>query len=152
MGATIFDPTRVSTMLEFSLHTYALHEGLRGYEYVQANGAISVGAVCVIPPSGDADELDSANVAAINGFPLGVAQTAIPNDSYGWLQVKGPCAAIQAAGALSIGDYLWATTTDGAIDDTNVANANIHGIAVLAVAAAGNTSGILTFPTIQGDN
>ena len=53
-----------------------------------------------------------------------------PNDSYGWLQVKGPCAAIQAAGALSIGDYLWATTTDGAIDDTNTANANIHGIAV----------------------
>ena len=104
--ATIFDPTRVSTKREFSLHAYGLHEGTRGYEYVQANGAISVGAVCVIPPSGDADELDSANVAAINGFPLGVAQTAIPDDSYGWLQVKGPCGAIQAAGALSIGEII----------------------------------------------
>ena len=152
MAGTIFDPTRVSTKPEFALHTFAIHDGTRGYEYVKANGAISVGAVCAIEINAEADELDAANVASINGMPLGVAQTAIANDSYGWLQVKGPCGAIQVAGAVSKGDYLWATTTDGAIDDADVANANIHGITVAARSSAGNTSGILTFPTIQGDN
>ena len=152
MAGTIFDPTRVSTKEEFSLHTFARHEGTRGFVYVKADGAISVGAVCVIPLDGDADELDAGNVATINGMPLGVAQTAIANNSYGWLQVSGPCGAIQVSGAVSAGDYLWATTTDGAIDDADVANANVHGIAVAARSSAGNTSGLLTLPTIQGDN
>ena len=149
--AEIFDPTRVSTKEEFSLHTTLFDEGIRAYHYVKADGAISVGAVCVIPIDGDADELDSGNVATINGLGLGVAQTAIANNSYGWLQVYGPFAAIQVSGAVSAGDYLWATTTDGALDDADVANANIRGIAVAARSSAGNTSGILTFPTVGGD-
>ena len=152
MAGTIFDPTEVSTKAEFALHSFGRHDGTKGYVYIKANGAISVGAVCVIPINGEADELDAGNVATNNGLPLGVAQTAIANDSYGWLQVSGPCGAIQVSGTVTAGDYLWATTTDGALDDADVANANIHGIAVAARTGAGNTSGILTFPTIQGDN
>ena len=151
MSGTIFDPTRVSTKAEFALHTLAFHDGTKGYVYVKADGAISVGAVCVIAINAEADELDSANVASINGLGLGVAQTAIANNSYGWVQVYGPCGAIQVAGAVSVGDYLWATTTDGAIDDADVANANIRGISVAARSSAGNTSGVLMFPTIQGN-
>ena len=151
MSEAIFDPTRVTTKAEFAIHTKASEAGVREYIYAKANGAISVGAVCNVDSAGEADELDSANAATINGQPLGVAQVAIANDSYGWLQVYGPCAAIQVAGAVSKGDYIWGTTTDGAIDDADVANANLRGITVNARSSAGNTSGFLTYPTVQGN-
>ena len=152
MSGTIFDPERVSNTEDFTLNGLAFHSGTgTGFVYVKADGAISIGAVCTIKPDGEADELDAANVASNNGCQLGVAQVAISNNSYGWLQVFGRCGAIQVAGAVSVGDYLWATTTDGAIDDADVANANLRGIYVNARGSAGNTSGLLTFPTIQGN-
>ena len=152
MSGTIFDPERVTTTQDFTPNGLSFHSGSgKGFVYVQADGAISVGAVCTIKRAGQADELDAGNVATNNGLQLGVAQVAIADDSWGWLQVFGVCDAIQVAGAVSIGDYLWATTTDGALDDADVANANIRGISVNARSSAGNTPGILTFPTIGGN-
>ena len=146
----ITDPTRVTTNSEHLLMGLGWQEN-RAYLYVQANGAISIGAVCDMTEAGQADELDSARAASINGSPLGAAQVAIPDDSYGWIQVYGPCGRIQVAGTVTAGDYVWATTTDGALDDTDVANTNIHGIRVAARTNAGNTSGFLNWPGIQGD-
>ena len=148
--SNIFDPTRVSTKAEFAPHTFDTSEGLRGYMYAKADGAISVGAVCVIDTDGTADELDSANTN-IYGLPLGVAQHAIADDSYGWLQVMGPCAAIQVSAAVAVGAQVFGTTTDGAISTSNVANANINGIKVNVRSSAGNTSGFLWFPTYRAN-
>ena len=84
--ATIFDPTEVSPKAEFSLFTQGLHEGTKGYMYAKADGAISVGAVCIIDTDGTAIEGTATLAPTHSGCPVGVAQTAIPDDSYGWLQ------------------------------------------------------------------
>ena len=151
MAEAIFDPTRVSTKAEFSVFTQALHEGVKGYMYVEADGAISVGAVCLIDTDGTADEGTGTLAATHSGCPVGVAQTAIPDNSYGWLQRSGPCAAIQSDGVLTVGETIWFGTTAGGISDTNTADAQIYGLKANAIAAAGNTTGFLDNPTVQGD-
>ena len=83
-----------------------------------------------------------------------MAQTAIADDdSYGWLQVKGPCAAIQSDGVLTVGETIWFGATAGALSDTDDCGfAQIYGLKANAIAAAGNTTGILdSNPTVQGD-
>ena len=149
--ATIFDPTRVSTRREFALHTQALHDGTKGYMYAKADGAISVGAVCIIDTDGTAIEGTSTLAPTHSGCPVGVAQTAIADDSYGWLQRSGPCDAIQSDGALSVGETIWFGSTAGALSDTNTADCQIYGLKVDVLSAAGNGTGILTNPTVQGD-
>ena len=151
MAEAIFDPTRVSTKAEFSVFTQALHEGVRGYMYVEADGAISVGAVCIIDSDGTADEGTATLAATHSGCPVGVAQTAIPDNSYGWLQRSGPCAAIQAGEALTVGETIWFGATAGALSDTNTGDAQIYGLKVDVISAAGNGTGILDNPTVQGD-
>ena len=151
MAEAIFDPTRVSTTAEFSVFTQALHEGVRGFMYVEADGAISVGAVCIIDTDGTADEGTATLAATHSGCPVGAAQTAIADNSYGWLQVSGPCAAIQSDGVLTVGETIWFGATAGALSDTNTADAQIYGLKANAIAAAGNTTGFLMNPTVQGD-
>ena len=149
--ATIFDPTRVSTERGFGLHAFARHNGVKGYKYAKADGAISVGAVCIIDTDGTAVEGTSTLAPTHSGCPVGVAQTAIADDSYGWLQVDGPCDAIQSDGALSVGETIWFGSTAGALSDTNTADCQIYGLKVNVLSAAGNGTGILTNPTVQGD-
>ena len=149
--ATSFNPTRVSTKAGFSVFTQALHEGVKGYMYVQADGAISVGAVCIIDTDGTAIEGTATLAPTHSGCPVGVSQVAIPDDSYGWLQVCGPCDAIQSDGALSVGETIWFGSTAGALSDTNTADCQIYGLKVDVLSAAGNGTGILMNPTVQGD-
>ena len=151
MPSEIFDPTRTSTKAEFGVFTVLSDEGIRSYEYVQADGAISVGAVCIIDSDGTAIEGTATLAPTHSGCPVGVAQTAIADDSYGWLQVDGPCAAIQSDGALSVGETIWFGSTAGALSDTNTADCQISGLKVDVLSAAGNGTGILTRPTVQGD-
>ena len=143
----IFDPTKVSTTRGFALQTIAYNDGNKGYMYVKADGAISVGAVCEVGLTGEADELDSATTN-IYGSPLGVAQVAIPDNSYGWLQVYGPCDAIEVAASTTLGAKMYGSTVDGRIA-VGVTEAEVFGILVKAKSAAGNTTGFLTFPTLN---
>ena len=149
--ATIFDPTEVSTNPEFSLHSQALHAGTKGYMYVEADGAISVGAVCIIDTDGTAIEGTATLAPTHSGCPVGVSQVAIPDNSYGWLQRSGPCDAIQSDGALSVGETVWFGSTAGALSDTNTADCQIYGLKVNVLSAAGNGTGFLDNPTVQGD-
>ena len=88
MPTEIFDPTRTSTDAEFSVFTVLSDAGVQSYMYVKADGAISVGAVCIIDTDGTADEGTGTLAATHSGCPVGVAQTAIADDDYGWLQVR----------------------------------------------------------------
>lgn len=151
MPTEIFDPTRTSSVAEFQLFTVLSDEGVRSYMYVQADGAISVGAVCIIDSDGTADEGSTTNAPTHSGCPVGVAQTAIADDDYGWLQVSGPCAAIQAGEALTVGETIYFGTTAGALSDTNTGDCQISGLKIDAVGSASNGTGILMFPTVQGD-
>ena len=151
MPNEIFDPTRTSETAEFLVFCELSDGGVRTYMYAQADGAISVGAVCIIDSDGSADEGTGTLAATHSGCPVGVAQTAIADDSYGWLQTRGPCAAIQSDGVLTVGETIWFGATAGAISDTNTADAQIYGLKANAIAAAGNTTGFLTGPTVQGD-
>ena len=151
MPNEIFDPTRTSEKAEFEVFTVLSDGGVRSYEYVQADGAISVGAVCIIDTDGTAIEGTATLAPTHSGCPVGVAQTAIADDSYGWLQVGGPCDAIQSDGALSVGETIWFGSTAGALSDTNTADCQIYGLKPDVLSAAGNGTGILTGPTVQGD-
>ena len=56
MPSEIFDPTRTSETAEFLVFTELSDGGVKSYMYAQADGAISVGAVCIIDTDGTADE------------------------------------------------------------------------------------------------
>ena len=151
MSESIFDPTRTSSKAEFAVFTVASDAGVRGFMYAQADGAISVGAVCIIDTDGTAIEGTATLATTHSGCPVGVAQTAIADDDYGWLQVSGPCAAIQSDGALSVGETIWFGSTAGALSDTNTADCQIYGLKADVISAAGNGTGFLMYPTVQGD-
>ena len=151
MPTEIFDPTVTSSVAEFEVHTVLSDEGVRSYQYARADGAVSVGAVCIIDTDGTAVEGTATLAPTHSGCPVGVAQTAIADDDYGWLQVDGPCDAIQSDGALSVGETIWFGSTAGALSDTNTADCQIYGLKVDVLSAAGNGTGFLTRPTVQGD-
>lgn len=101
------------------------HDGKR-YKYVQYNsaagavaavqgnvayyfapGGASAGATTVVT----SDLSDSANLGA------GVLMSAIPNGSYGWIQIKGPATITPALTAGADGQALTAAgATDGTLD------------------------------------
>ena len=148
-GQTIFDPTEVTTSAKFKLFTLAYTDGTKGFVYGKAEGAISAGAVCVCKGTdGDFDELATTLAAANDGAIVAVAQTAIPDNSYGWLQVWGLCDAIEVNAGVTTGASLHTTSTPGRIDDADTTG-NIYGIRVEARTTIGNTTGVLNFPTIS---
>ena len=151
MPTEIFDPTRTSPDAEFSEFTVLSDAGVKSYMYAQADGAISVGAVCIIDTDGTAIE-GTATLAPTHSVALSVwlRPPSLMTD-YGWLQVDGPCAAIQSDGALSVGETIWFGSTAGALSDTNTGDCQIYGLKVDALSAAGNGTGFLTRPTVQGD-
>ena len=106
MSVQIIDPTLVTTTSTHQLHTIGWVTS-RAYRYVQANGAIGVGKAAFVNQAGQATPV-TATVTTHSGLPIGIAQTAIANDSYGWLQVFGPCTSIDTAGTVSNGEELFA--------------------------------------------
>ena len=122
MPSEIFDPTRTSDEGRV-LHSSpnCRMEELRGFMYAQADGAISVGAVCIIDTDGTADEGTATLAATHSGCAVGVAQTAIADDeSYGWLQTRRVRVRRSSrTEVLTVGESIWFGATAGALSDTD---------------------------------
>lgn len=119
--------TRTSTEgPEFTLGTIGMTYDGKKYKYVQYDTAVgSVAAVAgnvayYYAPSGvsagsytkvTSDLSDSAGLGA------GVLQAVIPDEGYGWIQIKGPATITQALTAGADGNALTAVgATDGTLD------------------------------------
>lgn len=155
IGANVLD-----TVPEAAYATSGLAFGLgdrltvfdgREFVYVQADGAITgPGFVCSISPAYQAVMLSTANDA--RGNIVGVPLVAFADNEYGWLQVKGPCAAVRVAGLAAANVRLNTTATAGQIDDDGTGGSmQVQGVYLTATngASAGTVAGILNYPFID---
>jgi len=120
--------------------------------YVYAATAITgAGYVCTWNASFEAGMLSTSNDAG--GLLVGVAMAAIPQYSYGWLQVKGP-ASVRVAASTPANAALATTATAGQLDTAAGATGSFVvqnlflGTAQGAGGAGVNTSGRLNYPIL----
>lgn len=137
---------------------FALLQRMQGadgkeYVYVQASGAITgAGYVCVIDEAGQAAM--ATNTTAVYGQQIGVAQAALADNDYGWVQVFGT-ANIRVAASCAANAVITSTTTDGQLDDAAGTGTKTIVGAVLTTANGGtaaNAEGVLTYPTVGATN
>ena len=150
MAGFIFDPARVTTAAEFKTHSKGLDDGSQEYVYMQAQGTVAVGAVCIIDRGGQAVPLTTSRATTNDGAGLCVAQVAVADDSYGWFQIYGPAAAIGISATVTEGSALYATTTAGRITDAD-STGNVYGIRTEARTGAGTAAGVLFYPHVSSE-
>ena len=105
--------------------------GDQTWVYVKAGAAISRGDICLLSPGGSHDGVTVAAGPASASLVAGVAQHNIPNDSFGWLLVKGAGVASCGASVLVNGELI----VGGGGDMANLASGK--GIGLGLVAAGG---------------
>lgn len=134
-----------------------LAEGTDGtrYVYVLASGAVLQGDVVTLTPAFVAAGVTTTNAAF--GNQIAVAQVAIADGSYGWVQRSGPATYVNVAGQCAINVQLAATGTAGALDDAVTTGLkNISGIIITATNTLTTTvaakAGTLNFPVVGTTN
>lgn len=142
----------VSTTPLFALGETTAGNGGSEWIYVKATATIASGDVVSF------DETYSTTVAPLStsndarGDKLGVAVNAFVANDYGWLQIKGVCAAINMLASCAANVRLNTTATAGSLDDDGaVGSFQAEGIYLTTARAAspGPASGVLNYP-IQG--
>ncbi len=120
------------------------------YVFVQADGAIASGDVCIYSEAYQADQIDTTNSAGAVGDRVGVAIYAFADDDYGWLQVEGPIDAINVGSSCAANTKLNTTATAGRIDDDATSGAEtILGLYTTASESSNSAAGILNRPFID---
>lgn len=142
------DFTANDAIAKFAVGTRADGNGGSEWIYCVASGAIaSQGQVVTLTPTTWAAALlGTANDA--RGNLVGVANGAITDAQYGWVQVRGPCV-VQVAASCAANVLLNTTATAGQIDDDATTGAyTITGIFLTTArgGTAGTAAGILNFP------
>jgi hypothetical protein len=134
-------PVAVGTVLKGS--------GDSEFVFVKAGAAIALGDVCVITSTTQIANPVTTSLALF-GLQCGVAQVAIANGAYGWLQRNGKCANINVAASCVQNVQLAATATAGVIDDAVTTGLkNINGIIITTtVTGAATTAGTLNNPVV----
>lgn len=132
-------------------------EGTDGtyWVYVLASGAILQGDVVTLTAAGVAAGVTTTNAAF--GNQVAVAQVAIADGSYGWVQRFGPATYINVAGQCAPNVQLASTATEGALDDAVTTGLkNISGIIVTATNNLTTTvaakAGTLNWPVVGTTN
>ncbi len=155
LGAVLNDfQTVTTTTPEYPAPTFAVGArafGTAGTEwiFVQASAAISANFFCVISTTNTAAHLTTTT--GLRGLLVGIPLVAIPSGSYGWLQVKGPCANAQVLASCAANVRLNTTATAGAVDDDGTTSTKeVLGVALTTARAAsqGNAPAMLNYPAI----
>lgn len=129
--------------------------GYQEFVYGRANGAITgLGYACVELTGFDfalATVTQTTPGTAGFGTRIGVAQTAMADNEYGWFQVYGK-GTLRTLASAAKGTRLNTTATGGALDDDGTAGSEaIFGV-VLGTASGGaaesNVDAILSYPTV----
>lgn len=120
------------------------------YVFVQADGAIVAGDVCIFTEAFQADQIDTTNSAGAVGDRVGVALYAFADDDYGWLQVEGPIDAVNVGSSCAANTKLNTTGTAGRIDDDATSGAEtILGLVTTGSESNNSAAGILHRPYID---
>lgn len=138
--------TDTPTTIEHTLGDKAVAEDGQEYVYVQAAEAISQYDFVGIDEDFAASQLTSTEAG--DGWMIGVAQSALSADDYGWVCVKGANLTGNVLGSCNADVALYTSGTAGYLDDATTGT-KIDG--VVAVAANGVTDAasvevLLTYP------
>lgn len=134
----------------FSLGDVYCDEAGKEFVFVQADGAIVAGDVVIIDSAYQADQIDTTSSAGKINSRVGVAVYAFADNEYGFVQVKGAVAAINAATGATADTKLNSTATAGRLDDDGSSGAeSIHGLYITATAASNTAPGVLLYPVID---
>ena len=130
-----------------SLGTIGASPNTGFYVYVQADGAIAEGDVCNIQGGWQAVPITTTN--GVESVSVGVAQVAIPDNSYGWLLVHG-AGNVKVGANCAASVQLYTTANDGELDDAATA-VHIGGIQlnVARGAGAGVAPAMVTWPRVD---
>lgn len=135
------DPLRVDTVAAFALGTEvkdprAVDFPLNQIRYIKAGSAIALGDALKVK----ADEAQEPNVliptSAVSQIVVGVAHTAIPSGSFGWVTVGGRVPAAKVAAATAAEAKLGSSGTAGTLVGIDAGAAYVQAEARAAIAAA----------------
>jgi hypothetical protein len=144
-GCVGVDFTATPTTAGFDLGTRVLGSDGTEWVYVQASGAITQYDAVGIDENYQAAALTKA--IADDGHQIGFAQVAFTDNDYGWVATRGSNISVRVAASCAADVALYTTATAGVLDDTSTSQTNIDGVvAVAAVATAGETEVIASFP------
>ena len=144
--ATAFDDG--DTVAQFALGTRMKGAGSKEYVYVQADGAIAANDVVILTEAYQADAIDTTNSAGAIGDLCGVAEGALADNEYGWIQIKGACT-VNVASSAAANTVLNSTATAGRIDDDATSGAEtIIGLVTTAAESSNEAAGMLNYPYI----
>lgn len=129
--------------------------GYQEFIYGRASGAITAaGYVCVEATGFDflmASTTTTAPGQQGPGSRVGVAQTALADNEYGWFQIYGK-GSVRTLASAAKGTKLNTTATDGALDDDATAGAETIDGLVLGTATGGaaatNADALLSYPCV----
>jgi len=105
--------TDTSTTAKYQVGTRRRQNG-REYVYQQADDAITVNQAVKLDLAASASGLKVTPTAAAGDSVFGIAETAIADESYGWITVRGVAAALVAAGTTA-DDPMGASGTAGVL-------------------------------------
>ena len=149
MSESIFNPTLVTTG-----RTYKPGQRMRDvngeeYIFVQADSAITANRVVVVTEDYKAQNITGAR--ADPGDLVGVAKTAIPDESYGWVSIWGK-GDVQAAATAAANSRLYTMGNPaGQVDDATSSQQHpLAGIVLTTTrgASAGTTAAVWSYPTV----
>jgi len=127
---------------QYKVGTIALADEGQTFMYVHAAGAVDQYDFVSIDEDGEATALADAGGAA--GHTLGVAQTALADNDFGWVCVDAPKGGVNGnilASCAADTEALFTTGTAGHVDDATSAGAiRLVGVVAVAAAPAANTN------------
>jgi len=135
----------------FKLNQLGVDSNGKIYQFVRANGALTVGDVVGIDESGDATPitLTTSAPAAGQGLPVGVATAACADNDWVWVQRQGVCASINVVDSAAVHTNLNSTASGGRLDDdAGTGSELIEGVTITAAASSNRAAGILNWPYI----
>lgn len=118
------------------------------YIYVQADGAIAATDAVIVDEDGQAVKASTTSSASAFGDRVGVANAAMSDDQYGWVQVYGPTT-LNVAASCAANAEINTTGTGGRLDDDGSAGAEkIVGIVTTGSESSNAAAAMLIWPYV----
>lgn len=126
--------TTTGSEIPFRLGQKFIDDQNRGWMFVRAEGALSIGTVVAIDENFDAYPITKALADA--GNKIGVAPAAFADEELGWVQISGIVANVLVLASCAADVALYTCATAGSIDDASASQTKINGIVLTTARAA----------------
>lgn len=144
LGIDFSTPT---TTRDFALGTEVEGSDGNTYRYVQANGALDIGALCAIAETGEISEATTTTSGVVPtqyAFP----QVAFADDEYGWAVTRGENFLVLAAASCAADVKLYTSATAGVVDDSSTSHDLLDGLRLNT--AVGGSADAVSATAING--